>query len=64
MAQSTCIKRGHHKFELAHHEPKKAKWKYFLVQCGSCGGVVGAVEFFNVGAILHRIADELGVDLS
>ena len=45
-AMSTCIKCGHHDFELKKKEaePKGSNFEFYFVQCSSCGGVVGVGE--------------------
>jgi len=61
MARSTCAKCGGTTFELVENEPRGAKFKYFFVQCSSCGVVIGVQEYFNAGAILTKIAKALKV---
>lgn len=64
MATSTCIKCGHHRFELK-EAPRLANtdYKYQLVQCASCGGVVGVLDWLNIGALLERMAKALKINL-
>ena len=61
MALPTCIKCGNTTFELKENEPLKSKFKYMFVQCTGCGGVVGVVDFFNIGAELQRLMKKLGI---
>ncbi len=61
MAQSTCVKCGNHRFELKEAEPDKAAFKLMFVQCTSCGGVIGVTEYHNIGALVHKMAEKLGV---
>ncbi len=64
MARSTCIKCEGHLFELAEHDPGGfAQHKYNLVQCSGCGTVVGAVDYYNLGTLIHQLAEKLGVPL-
>jgi hypothetical protein len=44
MAISTCGKCGGHQFELANAEPVGAGSTFKLVQCSSCGVVIGAID--------------------
>ena len=60
MAMSTCIKCGGHAFEMVEHTPRKSSFKYNFIQCASCGGVVGVVEYFNIGSLLNTLAGKLG----
>jgi hypothetical protein len=64
MAMSTCIKCGHHGFELKEVEPKGSNFKFYFVQCSSCGGVVGVVNRSHLPTMLRKIGAKLGVDLS
>lgn len=56
MAQFRCIKCDASRFELKLVEPAGASFKYYFVQCASCGGVIGVVEFYNVG---HAFSPEM-----
>lgn len=61
MATSTCIKCGNHTFEMKDAEPKDTAYKLLFVQCSACGGVVGVMEYSNIGATLHKIQKKLGI---
>lgn len=54
MARSTCVKCGNTNFEVARAEPRNSNYVLMFVQCTSCGGVAGVLEYENVGALLHR----------
>lgn len=69
MASSTCIKCSSHSFETREVTPNGSAFKLIFIQCSSCGGVVGVIDYFNIGhllqqqnVVLQRIADRLGVD--
>ncbi len=71
MAMSTCVKCGNGTFEIKEAEPHDSKYTVFFVQCRSCGGVAGAMDYFNIGSVLERqnkaikeIARKLGVNVS
>ncbi len=62
MAMSTCIKCGNHIFEVVENEPISSRFKLLLVQCSQCGGVVvGALDYYNIGAELQHIKKKLGI---
>jgi len=63
MASSTCVKCGDGHFELVEYTPKKSAFKLSFIQCSSCGGVVGVLDYYNIGEIIHKLADKLGVKL-
>ena len=56
MAASSCMKCGTHSFEMVECEPRKSNYKLNFVQCTSCGGVVGVMDYLNVGADLRRLS--------
>jgi hypothetical protein len=64
MAASTCVKCGGHSFELMENEPSGAKFKFYFVQCSSCGGVVGVLSVRHIPTMLDKLGTKLGVDLS
>jgi len=61
MAMSTCVKCGGHSFEIRENEPHDSRFKLMFVQCSSCGGVVGVIDFYNIGAELQLIKKKLGI---
>lgn len=61
MAMSTCVKCGNHTFEVKEAEPVNSKFKLMFVQCSGCGGVVGVMDYFNIGYFVKKIAEKLGV---
>jgi hypothetical protein len=64
MAISKCTKCDGTEFELKEAARMgNTKFKYQLVQCAACGGVVGALDYFNIGAVLAKIAAALKIDL-
>jgi hypothetical protein len=63
MAMSTCVKCEGNAFELKEVVPNGSNFKFYFVQCSSCGGVVGVVHKSHVPTMLRRIGEKLGVDL-
>jgi len=70
MALSSCPKCGNHLFEVQTVEPMHSNYKLNCVQCSSCGTVVGALEYLNLGAhilkqntAIKRIASALNVSV-
>lgn len=64
MALSSCPKCGGHRFEMVTKEPSGSKFKVQFIQCASCGCVVGTSEYYNIGALLHKLAEKLNINLS
>lgn len=63
MAISTCIKCGKSSFEIVEKEPFNSEFKLNFVQCSSCGGVVGVLDYFNTGELVMKLAEKLNVHL-
>jgi hypothetical protein len=61
MAMSTCVKCGGSFFELAEAEPHGSEIKVYFVQCSSCGGVVGIMDYYNTALTIDKLAKKLGV---
>lgn len=62
MALSTCVKCGSHSFEAVMQEPKGANFKMQFIQCASCGGVVGVMDFYYISRLLQNMAAQLNID--
>jgi uncharacterized Zn finger protein len=60
MAVSTCIKCGSTSFENKVVTPQHSEFRLTFVQCSNCGGVVGVMDFFNIGEMLQTLAKKLG----
>jgi len=63
MAASTCPKCGNSFFETVEKEPRNSNFKLLFVQCSSCGAVVGVMDFWNIGQLIHVLAKKLGVNI-
>jgi len=63
MAASTCVKCSGKLFEVVEAQPHDSRFKLLFVQCAACGGVVGALEHTNVGALIRLVAGKLGLTL-
>lgn len=63
MALSTCPKCNSHSFEMVEQEIKGSKFKLMFVQCVMCGAVVGVTDFWNIGALVRKLAKALRIDL-
>ncbi|MEK3873737.1 MULTISPECIES: hypothetical protein [unclassified Paenibacillus] len=50
MALSKCLGCGSTRFEMVENSPSSSAYRLMFVQCASCGGVVGVMDFYNIGA--------------
>jgi len=64
MARSSCVKCDHNIFEITEFTPSGADYKINFVQCSKCGGVVGVLDFYNIGQLILNLANRLNVSLS
>ncbi len=59
MASSTCIRCGHHAFEMSESSIGGLRFKRDFLQCAGCGGVVGVIESDNLNGRLDAIEKRL-----
>lgn len=64
MAYSNCIKCGNVTFEVVENEPLNSSFKLNFIQCAKCGGVVGVMDYYNIGSMLEKLGQRLSVDLT
>lgn len=50
-------------FEVALETPKHSNFKLQFIRCSSCGTVVGVLEYYNIGMLLHKLAKKIGFNL-
>lgn len=55
-----CQKSG---FETILETPKDSSFKLMFVRCQWCKTVVGVLEYYNNGALIHKLAKKLNVNL-
>lgn len=55
MALPSCVKCGGHIFEVAELKASGARYRLLSVQCASCGGVLGVMDYLNTGAQTESI---------
>jgi len=58
---SKCPKCESTRFEIVEDTPTNSNWKYFYVRCSSCKSVISVKEYFNIGSLLHKIMNKLGI---
>lgn len=61
MREPTCPHCQHGSFQAADYRPRDAKFPYIFVYCESCGAVVGVLEHTNIGWLIRKLAEMLGV---
>lgn len=59
MALSKCVKCNSMKFEHKIAEPAGSRFKLAFIQCAACGGVVGVMDYYNIGAQITGLEKRL-----
>lgn len=52
---SKCLKCEEIEFEIVEHTPKNSEAAVMFIQCASCKSVFGAMDFYNLGHMMHRL---------
>ena len=60
---SICPKCSGSSFEMAETPVKGSKFRLSFVRCASCGCVVGVQDFYNIGSLIHELAEKLNAKL-
>lgn len=62
MARSTCPKGncGGTSFEVEEQSPHGSNFKFYFVQCQTCGAVVGVMDYFNISYLIKKLAKSIG----
>lgn len=65
MAVSKCPREScdNSTFELKELKVRGSNFRMYAIQCAICGSVVSTAEYFNVGVIVSKIAEKLGVKI-
>ena len=61
MSASKCPKCENTSFKLVTQEPADSRYKYSFIQCSRCETPVGVVDFFNTGAQLDGVSQQLNL---
>lgn len=60
-SSSRCPKCEHTSFEVVQETPYQSSYILQFTRCSSCKSVVGVTEYFNIGALVKKIMDKLGI---
>jgi hypothetical protein len=61
-SNSKCPKCEKTFFEVVEDTPLNSNWKMFYVRCNSCKTVIGITEYFNLGSLIKKIMNKLGIN--
>lgn len=60
---SKCPKCEASNFETVLESPKNSNFKVQFIRCASCRAVVGVMDYYNIGKLIHVLAEKLRLDL-
>lgn len=60
---SRCSKCENDQFEVVNETPINSNYELIFVRCAKCQTVVGTIDFYNVGALVKKLAQKLHLDL-
>jgi uncharacterized Zn finger protein len=60
---SKCPKCGNTEFEAVNEKPVNSNYEVIFLRCNMCQTVVGVIDFYNVGALIKKLAQKLKIDL-
>ena len=63
-SSSICPKCSGSRFEAVVETPRKSNFKLLFVRCETCGTVVGVLDAYNIGALIHDLAEKINVKLN
>lgn len=62
--ESKCPKCDNTEFEVVNDTPKNSNYELMFVRCANCHVVVGVLDFYNVGSLVKKLANQLNIDLN
>jgi len=60
---SKCPKCENSEFEVVNETPVNSNYELIFVRCTNCHTVVGAIDYYNVGALIKKLALKLKIDI-
>lgn len=52
---STCAKCGNHIFRLEEVSPSGSRFKFYFIQCSTCGAPAGVVDYDHTGTMIDGL---------
>lgn len=60
---SKCPKCEHTEFEVVNETPVNSNYELIFIRCTNCHTVAGVLDYYNVGALIKKMAKKLKIDL-
>jgi hypothetical protein len=64
MSTSKCPKCESSEFEAVNEVPEKSNFELIFIRCTNCYSVIGVIDYYNVGALVKKLAEKLNIDLN
>ncbi len=61
--KSKCTVCANTDFEAVNETPVNSNFELIFIRCASCKTVVGVIDYYNVGALVKKLASKLKIDL-
>lgn len=61
--KSKCPVCNSTEFEVVNEIPANSNYELIFVRCRKCLSVIGVIDYYNVGALIKKLAFKLKVDL-
>jgi len=61
--KSKCPRCSNDEFEAVNETPINSEYELIFIRCTSCKIVVGVIDYYNVGALVKKLASKLKIDL-
>lgn len=61
--KSKCPRCSNDEFEAVNETPINSEYELIFIRCTSCKIVVGVIDYYNVGALVKKLAAKLKIDL-
>ena len=61
---SKCPKCENTEFEAVNEFPLNSDYELIFIRCKKCLTVVGVLDYYNVGTLIHKLAKKLNIDLN
>jgi uncharacterized Zn finger protein len=58
---SKCPKCDGKNFEMVEETPKGSAFRLMFIRCAECGAVVGVMDYFNIGDLMRKVLNKLGL---
>ena len=63
LEKSKCPRCSNDEFEAVNETPNNSEYELIFIRCTSCKIVVGVIDYYNVGALVKKLASKLKIDL-